>query len=65
MTGTLATALVLTAFIGIPVLIFGFWALRRAKKNLATLDAAFAEYTSRIDSGESIAPMRGLGVRVG
>lgn len=64
-TGTLATALVLTAFIGIPVLIFGFWALRRAKKNMATLDAAFADYTSRLGSGEAVPAMRGLGVRVG
>ena len=64
-TGTLATALVLTAFIGIPVLIFGFWALRRAKKNMQTLESAFGEYTGSIGSGPALAPAGGLGVRVG
>lgn len=64
-TGALATALILTAFIGIPVFFFGLWALRRAKKNMATLESAFADYTSRLGSGETVPPVRGLGVRVG
>ena len=49
-TGTLATLLIITAIIGVPVLLFGIWALRRSKKNMRVLDAAFAEYTARIAS---------------
>ena len=47
-TGGLATILILTAIIGIPLLIFGWWVRRRAASNLATIDATYDEYLQSI-----------------
>jgi hypothetical protein len=59
-SGALATVLVITAFIGIPLMILGWWWLRRAKRNLATIDATFARFTgaSMEAAPPSGAPMR-------
>lgn len=47
-TGGLATVLILTAIIGLPLLIFGWWVRRRAATNLATIDATYDEYLQSI-----------------
>jgi hypothetical protein len=44
--GVLCCLLLVLAFIGVPVFIVGVWALRRAKKNAATIDAAYDEYVA-------------------
>lgn len=47
-TGTLATMLIIMAFIGIPVFIFGWWALRRSKQNVRVIEATFTEYLASV-----------------
>jgi hypothetical protein len=42
--GGLMTMLILTAFIGIPLLILGWWMRRRGVSNVQVVDAAYAEY---------------------
>jgi Family of unknown function (DUF5362) len=42
--GALMTVLILTAFIGIPLLILGWWMRRRGVRNLATVEEAYGEY---------------------
>jgi hypothetical protein len=54
-TGALATALILMAIIGIPLLIFGWWVRRRANRNIETIEAAFTEYVQSIRPGLSLA----------
>lgn len=43
-TGGLATILILTAIIGIPLIFFGWWARRRGRTNIETIESAFSEY---------------------
>ena|SRR5437867_3299279 len=49
--GGLATALVLTAFLGIPLIVFSWWMRRRGKRNLETIEAAYAEYLDSLGAG--------------
>lgn len=42
--GALLTVLILTAFMGIPLLIFGWWMRRRGVENLSVVETTFAEY---------------------
>ena len=42
--GALFTVTVILAIAGIPALIFGWWVLRFGKRNVATVDAAYAEF---------------------
>lgn len=47
-TGGLCTILVVLAFIGIPLIIFGVWAFRRAKRNAQLIDSTYREYMSKL-----------------
>ncbi|MGE3166131.1 MAG: hypothetical protein AB7O52_14585 [Planctomycetota bacterium] len=42
--GGLLTATVLGAFLGIPLLIFGWWVRRRGVRNIATVEAGYGEF---------------------
>lgn len=42
--GALCTALILLAFIGIPLIIFGWWMRRRGVKNLEVVELGWTEY---------------------
>jgi Family of unknown function (DUF5362) len=42
--GPLMTVLILTAFIGIPLIILGWWMRRRGVRNIATVEEAYGEY---------------------
>lgn len=44
--GALCTALVLLAFIGIPLLIAGWWLRRRGVRNIETVEAAYSEFVA-------------------
>ena len=44
--GGLLTILIIPAFIGIPLLILGWWVRSRGVKNLELVDAAYAEFVS-------------------
>jgi hypothetical protein len=54
-TGGLATLMILTAIIGIPLLFFGWWVRRRANRNIETIETAFAEYLKSVRVGLSVA----------
>jgi hypothetical protein len=54
-TGGLATLLIVFAFIGIPLLFFGWWVRRRATQNIETIEAAYAEYVSSLGAQASVA----------
>lgn len=45
--GALMTLLILTAFIGIPLLILGWWMRKRGVQNLLAVEAGYAEYVGR------------------
>ncbi len=47
-TGGLMTVLILTAFLGIPLIIFGWWVRSRAKQNIETIEATYAEYLASV-----------------
>lgn len=47
-SGALMTVLVLTAFLGIPLMILGWWWQRRARRNLATIETTYATYSSQV-----------------
>ena len=55
-TGSLCCLLIILAFIGVPVIIFGIWALRRAKKNRETIDNAYAEYIAKVTGQPPLVP---------
>jgi hypothetical protein len=42
--GALMTVMILTAFIGIPLLILGWWMRRRGVRNLQAVEEGYAEY---------------------
>ena len=46
--GALMTVLILTAFIGIPLLILGWWMRRRGVANIEVAESAYAEYTGSL-----------------
>lgn len=46
--GGLATALVVGAVAGVPLILFAWWARRRGKRNTETIEAAFVEYRNSI-----------------
>ena len=45
-TGILACIPIITAIIGIPLAVFGWWIRRRAIGNIETIDVAYAEYVA-------------------
>lgn len=47
-TGGLMTAMILMAFLGIPLIIFGWWVRKRGKENIETIEAAYAEYLKSV-----------------
>ncbi len=47
-TGGLCTIMIVLAFIGIPIFIFGVWAFRRARKNAQVIDTTYREYMSQL-----------------
>jgi hypothetical protein len=47
-TGGLCTVMILLAFIGIPLLFFGWWVRRRATQNIETIESTFTEYLGSI-----------------
>jgi hypothetical protein len=59
-TGVLCCLLIIMAFIGIPLLVFGYWALKRSKKN-ATLIAAEYEVFLAGTAARGNAPGAGAG----
>lgn len=62
-SGVLATLLVLTAFIGIPLMILGWWWLRRARRNLATIEATYQTFTEQVAAQlapAGVAPIRAV-----
>jgi len=64
-SGGLATVLVITAFIGIPLMFLGWWWLRRARRNLATIEETYARYTGQVRAAPAAAdvtPIRTAGV---
>jgi hypothetical protein len=60
-TGALSTLLVVFAFIGIPLMILGWWWLRRARRNLATIEATYASFTGE---GIKAVPASGASARI-
>jgi hypothetical protein len=42
--GALLTVTILGAFLGIPMLILGWWMRRRGVRNLETVEAGYAEF---------------------
>jgi archaellum biogenesis protein FlaJ (TadC family) len=54
-TGGLCCLLILLAFIGIPLLIFGWWVRKRAKENIETIESTFAEYVRSIGASSRVA----------
>lgn len=46
--GVLCTILILLAFIGIPLLVLGWWMMRRGKSNLVAVEEAYAEFTGSV-----------------
>jgi hypothetical protein len=42
--GALMTVMIITAFIGIPLLILGWWMRRRGVRNIEAVEAAYQEY---------------------
>jgi len=62
-SGGFATLLVLTAFIGIPLMILGWWWLRRARRNLATIEETYASFTGHVAArAPGVTPMRAVGL---
>jgi hypothetical protein len=47
-TGGLMTLMILTAFLGIPLIIFGWWVRTRGQENLDTIEATYAEYVKSV-----------------
>ena len=47
-TGGLCCLLIVMAFIGLPLLVFGWWVRRRAKENIATIESVYADYLKSI-----------------
>ncbi len=47
-TGSLCCLLIIMAFIGIPLLVFGIWALKRSRKNAATIETTFNQYVASL-----------------
>lgn len=52
--GIAMTVTIIGAVVGIPVLVFGVWARGRGKKNIDTVNRAFAEYTQSINSAVAV-----------
>ena len=44
--GALLTVTILGAFMGIPLLFFGWWMMRRGKRNLVAVEEGYAEYAA-------------------
>jgi hypothetical protein len=64
-TGGLMTVLVLTAFLGIPLMVLGWWWLRRARRNITTIETTYATYTGDVAATvptAGVAPIRAIGV---
>jgi hypothetical protein len=61
-TGALATALVLLAPIGIPLLVLGLFWVRRAARNRRVIDAAFAEHVATVQARAAAFAAPTLGV---
>lgn len=51
--GGLMTILILTAFIGIPLLGLGWWIRRRGVANVQVVEAAYAEYLAQTQAASS------------
>jgi len=49
-TGGLSTLLIVFAFIGIPLLFFGWWVRRRATQNIDVIESTFAEYVASVSA---------------
>ena len=47
-TGGLMTAMILMAFLGIPLLFFGWWVRKRGRQNIETIESTYAEYLSSL-----------------
>lgn len=57
--GGLTTILILTAFIGIPLLGLGWWMRGRGKKNIEVVEAAWAEFQAESGAAPALAPVFG------
>jgi hypothetical protein len=47
-TGALSSLTIILAVIGVPVAIFGWWLWQKGKRNIALVEASYAEYLSSI-----------------
>jgi hypothetical protein len=54
-TGGLMTAMILMAFLGIPLLIFGWWVRKRGRQNIETVETTYAEYIKSVGSSRMVA----------
>ena len=49
-TGGLMTAMIIMSFLGIPLIIFGWWVRKRGKENIETIETTYAEYMNSISA---------------
>ena len=47
-TGGLMTLMILMAFLGIPLIIFGWWVRKRGRQNIEVIESTYAEYMKSI-----------------
>lgn len=47
-TGALSSLTIILAIIGVPVAIFGWWFWRKGQKNVAIVEAAYADYLTSL-----------------
>ena len=47
-TGALASITIIMAIIGVPVAVFGWWLWRKGKRNIALIEAAYAQYLASL-----------------
>jgi hypothetical protein len=50
-TGTLCCLLIILAIIGVPLIVFGVWAIRRSRRNAATIENTFNEFVAALGTG--------------
>jgi len=47
-TGGLMTLMILMAFLGIPLMIFGWWVRKRAADNIEVIESTYADYVKSL-----------------
>jgi hypothetical protein len=49
-TGALSSITIILAVIGVPIAIFGWWFWKKGQRNIAIVEAAYADYVSSMQS---------------